>query len=218
MPTKTWKLSCSSTLFNSLKQDDKFKSILNLARICNSLVFCNTCILKFKNKYNPSGYRQVINSFLFASAVLYEGFIVADNLGKYFNTHKAFRKGFAILLKNKKLKQFRQNILCKMRDKFVFHFDESVVAESLKKYTSPSYTFMVGRGSKNSEIYYILADEISLNYILKDISSSSQKKELEKILKTTVDLIVKFTDAANQLICEVLLEMGWLFKEESNGT
>lgn len=73
--TSVWEIVCSKDKFDDLRSDDRFLALLTLARFVNALRFCQQAVIDAQNKDTPSGSRQRINSFLFASSVLYEGFI-----------------------------------------------------------------------------------------------------------------------------------------------
>ena len=96
MCKKNWNISCSTILFEKLRTDERFIAILNLARISNALLFCQISALDSRKDNNPSSGRQVINSFLYASAVLYEGLNRADSLGQYFKDLESFKITFKV--------------------------------------------------------------------------------------------------------------------------
>jgi hypothetical protein len=163
----------------------------------------------------PSASRQSINSFLFASSVLYEGFLLVEKLRQYFRDFDSFKNGFAVLLRDKKIKTLRETVLKRMRNKFVFHFDRDIASESLKDFELPNYRFATGFGKASGELYYGLADEVVMNYLLQPQDNDTDdelNKRLRSMMKDITELMGQFTEAAEQLIAEVLLTMGWTAK------
>lgn len=214
MCKKNWNISCSSISFDKLRTDERFIAILNLARISNALLFCQIPALEVGKKNTPSAGRQLINSFLYASAILYEGLNRADSLGKYFKDLDSFKNGFAIILKDEKIKRHRNAVLDTLRNQFVFHFDKDIIPETLKDFVLPEYIFAISNGLKRKDIYYNLADEIVLDYLLRDIKDDQEKaKRFKEIIKQTTELMVSFSKATDDLIQEVLIEMGWVLKK-----
>jgi hypothetical protein len=206
--------------FNELRNDKTFLAILTLARCVNALRFCQTPLIESKRKSTPAVSRQVLNSVLLASSVLYEGLKVADSLGRDFKSLVSFREGFGKLLKKPETKKLRSGILRKMRNKFVFHFDQDVAAVALTHFELPSYKFAVGRGTARGHLYYALADEISVHYLL-DPEGEKSNDQLEKtyiqFTQGIADLMVEFDDAAEELIAETLLQQGWRLGEGWRG-
>ena len=156
---RVWDISCTKDIFEIMKTDERFLNLLTLARLLNALRFCQQPVIEARTSNKPSASRQRINSFLFASSVLYEGFILVENLGQYFRDAESFRNGFAVLLKDKNVKHLRATVLKRMRNKFVFHFDRNMTLEALKEFELPNYRFATGFGKASGELYYGLADE-----------------------------------------------------------
>ncbi len=68
----SWELRCSEEKFADLRNDERFWSILTLARSLNALRFCQLAFLALPDDDTPAARRQRINSFVFTGAVLYE--------------------------------------------------------------------------------------------------------------------------------------------------
>lgn len=164
---------------------------------------------------HAGGARSRINSFLFASSVLYEGFILVEHLGKNYKNLDSFKNGFGVLLRDKTAKLMRESVLKRMRNKFVFHFDQEVAKESLKNFELQEYKFASGIGKARIEIYFGLADEVVINYLLQPTHNEpdeSVKQRFEKILQDTADVMNKFTESAEKLMAEALDGMGFTIK------
>jgi hypothetical protein len=124
-------ISCSKAIFDVVKTDARFLSLLTLARFVNALRFAQKAAIDCKGAAGPASARSSINSFLFAASILYEGFHLVEGLGVNFRDLDSFKNGFGVLLRDRKVKTLRESVLYRMRNKFVFHFDENVAKESL---------------------------------------------------------------------------------------
>jgi hypothetical protein len=109
----------------------------------------------------------------------------------------------------------RTNVLKRMRNKFVFHFDQSVAQDALKDFELPFYRFSSSLGDAAGEMYFGLADEAVMNYLLQPKSEDSDedlKLRYTKMTQDITDLMGTFTDAAYKLMTEALVDMGWTAK------
>lgn len=214
--TTIWEIICSKHKFRDLKSDERFLALLTLARVVNALRFCPQAAIDAGNKDAPSGSRQRINSFWFGGSVLYEGFRVAEALGKYYRDLNSFKNGFAILLKDKDIRALRETFLERMRNKFVFHFDRDVAREALNNFKLPTYTFATSHGTTSGEMYFNLADEAVNNYLLQPKAEESDHNlqvRLENLIQQTTNIMGGFIRAAECLMAEALPAMGWSVKK-----
>lgn len=166
------KISISNDQFDKIKKDKRFLQLLTLARVWNALRFCCYPALNSHNTDTPSARLIKINSFLFTCAVLYEGFLVVEQLRKHFHQLSSFKKGFASLSKDPEVKRLREDYLRPLRNKLVFHFDKDVPETNLDCFDLPEYNFATCIGPTMNELYFDLADEVAFNYLV-----PSKKKE-----------------------------------------
>ena len=167
MKTIAYDISCSKATFDVVKKDARFLSLLTLARFVNALRFCQKAGIDAKGTAGPAGSRSSVNSFLFAASVLYEGFLLVQKLGKHFRDRDSFRSGFGALLRDKKVRSLRESLLNRMRNKFVFHFDEEVAKESLENFDLPEYKFASGIGKASGQMLFYpanLASQIPMSF------------------------------------------------------
>ena len=207
-----FKIKCSKETFKVLKTDERFLSLLTIARVVNALRFCQKAGIDAKNSQGLSSAGSIANSALFASSVMYEGLRAAEKLGKHFKDIDSYKNGFGALLKDKKIKSFSQTALKRMRNKFVFHFDSNVMAESFRNFELPEYIFAAGVGKTSGEMYFVLADDAVFNYLLEpeeNESDESLQNRYIEILRNSTGLMQKFTESAENLMVEVLPEMGF---------
>jgi hypothetical protein len=208
-------ITCSKDRFELLKTDEHFLALLTIARVVNALHFCQQAAIDAKDIVGPAGARTRINSFLYASSVLYEGFLIVEKLGKNFKNLDSFINGFGALLRDRPVRSLRESVLNRMRNKFVFHFDPDVAKESFKDFELSEYKFASGIGEAFGEMYFGLADEAVLNYLLQPTqneSNESLKGRWEKILQETTEIMGRFTESAGRLMADALVEMGFTVK------
>jgi hypothetical protein len=215
MGKQGWDITCSKEEFEKIKSDERFLGLLTLARFVNALRFCQKAVLDIKDDSLPSSARTRINSFLFASSILYEGFLLVERLVKHYNDLDSFKNGFGSLLRNKSVQELKDSILKRARNKFVFHFDNDVAKESLERFDLPNINFASGYGKYTGEMYFGLADEIAINFLLRpkeNESDESLKERFSEILKDTANIMGNFSQSADLLIADVLKNMGFGIK------
>jgi len=216
---KNWEIYISKENFENLKSDVRFAALIPLARVVNALKFCFHTLIDYGNADTPSSQRQHINSFLFACGVLYEGLKIANTLGKHFGDRDFFRNGFGQLLKSKETKRLNDTVLNPMRNKLVFHFDEDVAPTVLKNFDLELYAFASSSGRRSGDVYYNLADEVAINFILGEPGSKEEELRIfSESLESISIALTEYVNAADLLIAHVLKEMGWIGRERKNST
>lgn len=206
--------------FDAHRADPRLIRLLTLARIVNALDFCWRSFLESNKDNTPAGRRQYFNSLFFACGVLHEGLKVASTLGEHFKDRESFRAGFARLLGSDETRSLEASLdtLDKIRNKTVFHFDENEVKRVLGDINFDSYVFTIGRGSKYGEAYHRLADEVAFNIIFETGQSRNEEVEsLRGILSGIATVARGFLKAADELIADVVLDMGWRGHKSDNG-
>ncbi len=212
MKNNVWDISCSKSNFDKIKSDETFLGLLSLARFVNALRFCQKAAIDAKTGNDPSNSRSTINSFLFASSVLYEGFLLIEKLRKTYKDIDSFKKGFDKLLQNQDVQCLRKTVLKRARNRFVFHFDKDVANDALNNFDVQVINFASGVGSATGEMYFGLADELSINFLLQpqiNESNESLMKRYTQIVKETTAIMGEFTISAEILMADVLKEKGF---------
>ena len=198
----------NSSLFLWLRSFRSAKSNLNLSENSVKFFYANP-----KDAGVPAGARsQRINSFLFTSSVLYEGFLTVERQGKAFKDLDSYRNGFGVLLKDKSVQSLRQSVLQRMRNKFVFHFDRDVAKEAFDHFQLPEYKFASGIGKASGEMYFGLADEAVMNYLMQPANNEpdeSVKARYKKIVQETTQLMGRFTESSERLMADAIEGMGF---------
>lgn len=203
----SYEIIFSQEIFNHLKQDDRFPVILALARTVNALRFCQKAAIDSKGIGGPTESRAIINSFLFAASVIYEGLRMIEKNRGSIEDLNSYKTDFEVFKKDSSIKKLRNTVLKKIRNQFVFHFDPIIMKKSLKNFELDLYVFAAGKGKAAGEMYFGLADEVAMNYIInpsKDDSKEIQKKRYLKIVQETTELMEKFTDFFERLIVEYM--------------
>src|SRR5258708_40140407 len=96
-----WEVFISKEDFEKLRSDQRFLSVLPLARGTNALKFCFQVLIEQGIGDTPAATRQHINAFLFARGGLYEGLKIANTLGKQHSERASFPNDFGRMLKGK---------------------------------------------------------------------------------------------------------------------
>src|SRR5579862_7577051 len=79
-----WQIVCDRTAFERCQADPKFPYIVALARVVNALNTSHSLIAKAFKVDTPEVVRNRMNSFLFSSALLYEGLVLVRKMKRLF--------------------------------------------------------------------------------------------------------------------------------------
>ncbi len=215
MEKQAWDISCTKEEFEKIKSDECFIGLLTLGRVVNALRFCQKPARDAKGGSDPSSARSMINSFLFASSVLYEGFLLVEKLVRQYKDRDSFKDGFGALLRDDLVTSLRTSVLKRARNKFIFHFDRDVSREALQYFDMATIKFASGVGKATGEMYFGLADELAMNYLLQPKENESNESLMQryaKIVKDTTSIMGQFTKSTEILMADVLKDMGFVVK------
>jgi hypothetical protein len=211
----TWAWVCSNLRFSEFRNDPKFISLARLARVVNSLRFCQGAAYSARDNSMPEGRRQRSSAFLFTCVVLYEGFKVVRESGQYLGNYKAYRDKIIPLSRNTDVRSFINSIVKTTRNRVSFHFDAGVIADSIPDIELPEYRFVSGFGDRAGDTFYELADDIVVHSIVKHWKRSGDHvSKLNAFVTVLAEIMVLFVDAADTLIIEALDDLGWLQVEK----
>lgn len=200
--------------FERLRKGPRFVRVVQLGRIVNALRYTHMAAVAASAEPESSGRRQRIASFLYATGLLYEGFHVADVLGRDFRTSIAFQNGFARLLRKPEVVTLRQGILNDLRNRAVFHNDDEVVELGLSLIDADPVVFARSLDGTWGTTHYDLADLAVLKYAFRHVQAVDLDQEIGTTLPLILNVAVEFGESAEALIGEVLFEMGWRREEE----
>lgn len=221
MDTKKWRINCSKEQFESLKSDDAFIGLISLARFLSCMRFCLKAMKverDEKGKFIPFDSTQLIDSFVFASSVFFEGYDLVKKLGEYFKCNDAFKNAFRPFFRDKGLERLIGGVLCIVRNKFVFHYDKSFTMKALETFDVPAINFATGIQDDPTTMRFDLSTELSMHYLLQveDYcdSSSSEMERYAIIVRDTTDYMVKFSIAVEKFLADELNKRGFKIETE----
>lgn len=197
--------------FEQARQDPAFQQVVALARIDNTIRFAHGAVVHIERDMSPSEERQLMSSFLYLSALLFEGLKLTRTLGKNFRGFQSFADGFARLHADPTVKELRTKVLDVVRNKVVYHLDSDVISGGLELLTDAhEFVFLSASDLTVGEIYFRLADEAVIHFIVGEkIGTAAFRDRFTTILSRTTDLSIRFSDSSAKLITEYLLSVGW---------
>ena len=205
-----WEMKCDSKTFNRVRSDPKFPFIVALARAVNSLNFVQAGLLHSLKEDSPAGLRDRLNSYFFASALLYEALGLIKAMKKEFRYDPAFVIGLQPLLKDKTSKRMEEEHLKAVRNSVVFHFLPERMAEMIKSKSVDECIFAAGSGDAKKDVYYPFADVIAAEVLVGFGGDSKEFYEtLANAMARTRKLLLHFTHHAEILIMAHLVT--WRF-------
>jgi len=144
------------------------------------------------------------------AALLNEGLRVTQTLGASFKSLKSFQNGFGKLHADPEVQRLQKE-LSQIRNKVVYHLDKDVVPEGLELLAGQQeYVFMSGSDLTNGEIYFDLADDAVVHFIVREQAGSPEfSAKYSDLLRRTTELSMRFSAAGDELITEVLISQGW---------
>lgn len=213
-PDGDWIVSCDARTFEACKQDEKFAYIVALARVVNSLNFVHSTLLHVREEPTPDGRRARLNSYLFASAILYEGIRLVKAMNKPFRDDQMFQEGLRRILRDKVAIDIERKHLDPGRNRAIFHFLPKYFAEIIQSKGVDECLFVIAHGRTRKDLYYHFADTISAG-ILVGFSEDSDRFShvLGRAMSETRDLMIRFIDDAELLIAHHLREWKFVAKE-----
>ena len=206
-----WEIRCDSQTFEKAVKDERFHYILTLARSVNALRFVHVAMVHAGESDAPEAKRARFNSYLFASAILYESFNLIRAMNQTFKDEAVFQNGLRLFLRDKIARTIERNHLDPLRNGAVFHFLPDRFKAIVENAPVDTCSFVMGRGGRNRDVYYAFAD-ILAGEILMGYASNSEEfyAQVAKLMANTRDLVVRFADEAEKLISYHLKEWGFM--------
>src|SRR5450432_1215181 len=84
IPLEEWEITCDKETFAKVRQEEKFAYIVALARAVNALYAVHSLLPQQPQTETPERVRNGMNSYFFASALLYEGLSLIRKMNKPF--------------------------------------------------------------------------------------------------------------------------------------
>jgi hypothetical protein len=210
-PVNDWEIYCDPETFARCVGDERFAHIVTLARAVNALRFVHVAMVHAGMGDAPEAKRARFNSYLFASAILYESLRLIKAMNKTFKDDTIFQNGLRLLLRDKIAQAVERIHLDRARNEAVFHFFPDRFASMLENTTSDKCTFVLGRGNANRDVYYSFADVVA-GEILVGYAADSEEfyAQLGEAMANTRDLVVRFANEAERLIGHHLKQWGFV--------
>jgi hypothetical protein len=101
MKPPDWHFECDTAVFERIKSEESFQQILALARAVNGLQFVISALVNDAQDSSPRARRSRINSFLFGSAILYEGLLLVEKMNQQFGGNETFDQGLHTVLRDR---------------------------------------------------------------------------------------------------------------------
>jgi hypothetical protein len=215
-PEGDWQVACGQGRFEECQKDEKFAYIVALGRAVNSLNFVYSAMLCAGTGDSPDARRARLNSYLFASAILYEGLKLVRAMNQTFKQDEVFQEGLHNILRDKVAQTIEQAHLNPARNRAVFHFLPEFFAEMIASASCEECLFVSAHGKRRRDLYYPFADVITAG-ILVGLSSDTEEFSviLGKAMSDTTDLMIRFIDGAELLIAYHINRWGFEAKEIS---
>jgi len=201
-------------LLPKIKNVQNFINGIQLSRILSSLRY-NLIIYEIIDKENSVTLNVKLNNFMNHAAILCEGIRNLKGLKSKLKKLKSYQKNRSeierIFMELKNNNSFLNNILCRVRNKIVFHFDKSItnkifeeiIDECIKE--QKNVVFASGKTELVKDMAFDLADNIDINYILKFVDGKTESNE-EKF-KAMVQNLLKLSESFSGILDDLVTEL-----------
>jgi hypothetical protein len=193
-----WEIVCNRSTFESQKLDPAFWSVVTLSRAVNALRFSASALIDVEGDNSPAAVRQQINSFLYSSALLFEAFKLVERTRDSLAKYSKYQATLGVLLDDEKVKDVRRH-LDPLRNRGVFHFDQSFIPKRVSVESDGWCRFGQGRGLAAGSSYYDLSDRALLEAFVGG-PAEEFKVRYDVLVRDTTTILIKFVDGADQLI------------------
>lgn len=205
-----WRIECDRATFEKAKLDPKFPLIVALARAENALHFVNAAMLHAGEDDAPENSRDRLNSFFFASAIMYEAIKLIRAMARPFKGDDLFKKGLLTILRDPVAQKIEQDHLNPARNHAVFHFLPETFADTINSATVDTCTFIMCRGELKKNLHYSYADVVTAEILVGFAADTEAFYDvLGKAMAGTRDLVTRFTNYADHLIAQRTKDWGF---------
>jgi hypothetical protein len=208
-----WEIACDRETFQRVRREAKFPYIVALARAVNAMNSIHSLLRRPPGPETPERVRNGINSYFFASALLYEGLILIRKMNSTFANDETFQGGLRMLLKDPVAQMVERDHLNSARNHVVFHFLPDEFKKAIDKSADDRQVFITGIGEKKGDLHYSYADTLAAE-VIAGTSNDDPKfwSTFENAARDTSELLITFADEAEELIANYL--GAWGFKRE----
>jgi hypothetical protein len=214
-----WRLDCSRETFERCRADDKFPFMVALARAVNAMNFVHSAMIHVGEADTPEAIRGRMNSYLFASAIMYEALKLIRAMNKTFEDDKFFQDTLRSILRDPVAQKIERMHLDAARNHAVFHFLPEKFAEIINTATVDTCTFLIGQGPTRQHVYYLFADTVAAEIVVGYAANTEEFYDtLGAAMAGTRELVSRFADHAEELIGRQTQAWGFQFKDSSPST
>ena len=201
-----WVVVIRPSIFETIKGDKDFCSILALARVVNALYFVQQPLIGNENNDTPAGKRTRYNSFLFTCSLFAEATELIQGMHHAFGQNPEFQKA-ADVTKNKDAREILKRAW-QVRKKLVFHFDIDEIQQQLSTLELKNPIFVSCLGQTKVNTYNELADIVALR-VLFGLEFPNEISTALIMTKKLTDLVLAFLTAAEDFMVSALMERNW---------
>jgi hypothetical protein len=211
--TKEWEITCDKKTFKTVREKEKFPYIVALARAVNAINAAHSPLLRSSKVETPERIRNGMNSYFFASALIYEGLSLIRRMNKAFVDDEDFQNGLRTLLKDPVAQEIELRHLNPARNHAVFHFLPNEFKKAIDKAGGDRFVFVVAIGKKKRALHYAYADVLTAEMLVGvPCDDPTFWSTFESAARQTSELVIKFTNDSENLIGKYLKMFG--FKRE----
>lgn len=203
-----WSLICDAETFERCKQKKEFSQLVALARCVNAMNFIHSAVQSISDPTAPSAYRERMNFYFFASAILYEALGLIKKLKATFGRSERFQKELLPLLKDKRAQEVASLHLKPVRHGSVFHFDTEAFKKAIDAFPRQDCIFFAARGRKNKDVHYQFADRMTVRMMIGS-GVGDMREQIEKAIGGINDLKDRFLVGATNFLVPELKEWGF---------
>lgn len=204
-----WRASIDGPRLVTLCRTRSFHRIVALMRVVNQMRFVFRAFLDSRREgaITPSDLRQTYHSYFFTCALFFEGYPLAQRLAQDYRDRESFKKGFAKLLADDRVKRFMADSLNALRNRAIFHPDEKEIGKYLVGATGKSLVVMSGVGDTAGGTYYNLCDMIAFQTLIGPQGTRRERaNRARRTFNRVRSMMLRFVNSADRLIADVLRE------------
>jgi len=207
------RLIVKKDLYQSIKDDEKFKEAIQLCRILSAIQYNNVIYSMLIENEEFDTYLQ-LHLVIYHASFLYEGI-------KKFNTIRNNWEELESLesfIKNKEIieeyfsdnNSFYTDVLYYIRRKVAFHFDGHVVVRELEEFLNESerenedVVFIDSKTDIIKDMKFSLANNLNFRYILGLIEDESDEEKFKILALDLTKLSKLFCDTLQEIIPELI--------------
>jgi hypothetical protein len=198
--------------WRTVRSDPRFIELMRLARVTNSLALAYGPLLHPLEDQSPRARRDRFAAFFFAAALIKEALAIAEGLSRWFRELRQYREGFSVLLKDPSFIELRENLLKKVRNELVFHFDREAVVRGLARFPEDEDILIATfppEGPQTGEMYFDAADDAILAYLFGDaVTTGEYVARLDAFMTEVTRLFNSYMTSAHRLIGAGFIEIG----------